>query len=221
MRRLAEIDMNKPTSECLGQLHLRTDPTRMCERASNAAGCSNAMFSTQGIPYKTVCGHINAIQFGSTNAFRPYQLSRNKQLTIDDLYVDGVVLSRVNAAGNRSHVWTFAAALDEEYRPNGRHACPCTHNEAATPLTVPPFIGEDYFCESGTISEFEYGRFYVEDSLWDGNGCGPTSTCCSRGNYFCKTFDDAVSDNIELRLCGDESRSNEDCPVTVVELYIQ
>ena len=36
-----------------------------------------------------------------------------------------------------------------------------------------------------------------------------------------KTFDDVVSDNIELRLCGDESHSTKDCPVTLVELYIQ
>ena len=101
------------------------------------------------------------------------------------------------------------------------HVCPCTHNKTATPSTVPAFIGEDYFCETGTVNRFGYGNFYVDDPLWDGDGCGPTSTCCSRGNYFCKTFDDPVSDDIELRLCGDESRSNEDSPVTQLELYIQ
>ena len=218
MMSLVEINMSKPNSECPGELRLRTHPTRMCGRASKTAGCSNAMFSTQDIPYKTVCGRISAMQFGAPNAFKAFV--QNKQLTIDDIYVDGVVLSRVSAAGNRSHVWTFAAALDEQH-PNMIHVCPCTHNKTTTPSTIPAFVGEDYFCETGTVDRFRYGHFYVDDPLWDGDGCGPTSTCCSRGNYFCKTFDDAVNDKIELRLCGDELRSNEDSPVTLLELYIQ
>ena len=219
MMQLEEMNMNNSDSQCPGELNLVTYPTRMCERASQEAGCSRAMFSTQGIPYKTVCGRINALQYGAPNAFKAFV--QNNQLTIDDNYVDRVILSRINATGNRDHMWTFAVALDEVPRSTMAHVCPCTHNKTAAPSTVPAFVGEDYFCETGTVSRHHYGKLYTDDPLWDGKGCGQTSTCCIQGNYFCKTFDDAVSDDIELRLCADESRSNEDSPVTLLKLYIQ
>ena len=95
------------------------------------------------------------------------------------MYIDGVVLSSMNALGNCNHVWTFAAVLDEVPRSDGIDACPCTYNKPVAPSRVPAFIGEVYFCKMGTVNRFQYGHFYVDDPLWDGDGCGPTSTCCS------------------------------------------
>ena len=219
MMTVAKIDMSQPDSSCPGELQLRTQPKRMCERGTEGIGCSSANFSTQGIPYQTVCGRVHAIQYGSPNAF--YWYLKNPQFTIDDIYVDGAILSRVNSTGGRSHVWTFSAALDELARPDYAFACPCTNTDATTKFLIPDFVGEDYFCETGSIEGFQYDRYYTEDPLWDGEGCGPKSTCCNHGNYFCKTFETAVTDNIELRLCGNEVRSNEDSPISLLELYVQ
>ena len=127
----------------------------------------------------------------------------------------------MDAAGNRSHVWTFSAALDEVPRPNYPFACSCTNSADSTQVLIPAFVGEDYFCETGSKSYFRYNHYYVDDPLWDGQGCGSKSTCCNRGDYFCKTFDFNTTDDIELRLCGNEHRTNEDTPITLVELYIQ
>ena len=219
MVRVAELNMSQPDSLCPGNFALIVDPVRMCGRGVETSGCSTAMLSTQGIPYKMVCGRVNAIQYGSPNAFFWYKW--NPQFTIDDMYVDGVVLSRMDAAGNRSHVWTFSAALDELARPNYPFACSCTNSDDTTHVSIPPFVGEDYYCDTGSQNHFRYHHYYVDDPLWDGQGCGPKSTCCNRGGYFCKTFDLDTTDDIELRLCGNEARTNEDTPITLVELYTQ
>ncbi|XP_019849359.1 PREDICTED: uncharacterized protein LOC109580527 [Amphimedon queenslandica] len=58
------------------------------------------------------------------------------------------------------------------------------------------------------------------DPLWDGKGCGEVSTCCDKGEWFCKDVPKTSSD-IELRLCGNEPRENEDTPIEQIELYVQ
>ena len=87
---------------------------------------------------------------------------------------------------------------------------------------IPPFIGQDYFCETGSRDLFQY-VFYADDPLWNGQGCGSTSTCCSFNNppWFCKQLLQPTTDDIELRLCGDESIGNEDIPLEIVEMYIK
>ena len=59
-----------------------------------------------------------------------------------------------------------------------------------------------YFCDTGSRDRFQL-IFYPDDPLWDGVGCGPTSTCCSFNNppWFCKQLPQPTTDNIELRLC--------------------
>ena len=41
-----------------------------------------------------------------------------------------------------------------------------------------------YFCETGVPPGQRYnsGTFRPNDPLWDGQGCGPTSTCCTFNN---------------------------------------
>ncbi len=88
---------------------------------------------------------------------------------------------------------------------------------------VPPFIGQDYFCETGSRQAFSFNIFYSDDPLWDGQGCGGTSTCCEFNNppWFCKQLPQPTTDDIELRLCGDEVISNEDMPIEIAEIYIR
>ena len=64
---------------------------------------------------------------------------------------------------------------------------------------------------------------YPNDPLWDGQGCGRLNTCCSFNNlpWFMKELPSPTGDDIEMRLCADESRSNEDIPVEVIELDVQ
>ena len=58
-------------------------------------------------------------------------------------------------------------------------------------------------------------------TLWDGEGCGGSSTCCSFNNppWFCQHLKNHTSDNLELRLC---SYNNwEDKLVSLVEIYVK
>ena len=88
----------------------------------------------------------------------------------------------------------------------------------------PLFVGEDYFCESGYINPGYYdgdarNQFHYNDTLWDGEDCHHTSTCCSLHNppYFTNTLSDITDDDLEVRSCTFGS------PVAIelVELYVK
>ena len=91
---------------------------------------------------------------------------------------------------------------------------------------VPPpplFVGNDYFCDTAIDTGISGGVFYNDDPLWDGAGCGPQSTCCSFNSppWFYKQLPQTTTDDIEMRVCRDQSRANEDIAIEIVELYVQ
>ena len=96
-------------------------------------------------------------------------------------------------------------------------SCPC---DATINITIPPFVGGDYFCESGWNS-WPYTDFFPDDPLWDGDGCTANSTCCSFNNppYFTKQLHSPTTDDIEARICRKDLY--EDTPIELIELYVQ
>ena len=89
---------------------------------------------------------------------------------------------------------------------------------------VPSFIGDDYFCESGTPSGYWWQQLFTGDPLWDGKQCGSLEEekCClgTTVPWFHKTLN-ATTDYIEMRVCGDETNVNEDNPVGYYEIYVK
>ena len=88
--------------------------------------------------------------------------------------------------------------------------CPC---DTAAPNVVPSFVGNDYFCESGIHSEWNFDYIlYSNDVLWDGQGCTSTSTCCQFNSppWFTKNLPTRTTDDIELRICVEHTPSTED-----------
>jgi hypothetical protein len=214
--RVANLDMSDPSQSCPGNLGLVQSPVRTCGRGISAPGCSSVFFNSSGVTYSRICGRVIGYQFSSPNAFYAHQF--DPDITIDQYYVDGVSITRGRP---REHVWSFAATLDENARD--RHICPCTHSSHSLPSTaIPEFVGENYFCDSGT-STFRSGVFHTMDPLWDGEGCSPESTCCqfNRPPWFCRELGQASTDDLELRICGNENTSNEDTPIEIVEFYVQ
>ena len=125
-------------------------------------GCSSVNFSVaEG--YSRVCGKIIGYQVGAPDTF-----GSHRNPTIDS-YIDGVSLTHGQP---RQHIWSFAAGLDE-VGSQPQFNCPCTNSGTAVP---PPFVGNDYFCDTGSKQRFQFGVFYNEDPLWDGAGCGPLNT---------------------------------------------
>ncbi len=186
----------------------------MCEMTRESAGCTSIVFPTHGVRYSRVCGRIKAYQYISPNAFGTYYSDRSR--TIDDAYVDEVSIT--HGWNPRKHVWTFAAGVDE-VSPCVTCICPCVHSFAGI---VPPYIGNDYFCDMGSRQDWQ-PILYPENPLWYGEGCGPTSSCCQFNSppWFCKELPQPTTDDIELRVCRDESRSNEEILFEAIELYIK
>ena len=105
---------------------------------------------------------------GSPDAFHTYIA-----VSLETHYVDGVSIT-YGSPGNRTHVYTYAAGV-EEY--GGPSSCPC----AVRGVSPPDFVGSDYYCESGnpTTTWNNATTFYNADVLWDGLLCRHEEvTCC-------------------------------------------
>lgn len=83
----------------------------------------------------------------------------------------------------------------------------------------PPFVGENYFCESGTTVPERF-QWFLDDPLWDAQGCVSGSSCCDRGQWFIRTLSQEMTDNIEVSWCSRESAENEDIGVEQLEILI-
>ena len=217
--RVAYVNMKDPTQSCPSGLDYgTTERERFCTRGSSTSNrCRSTYFTVHGVNYTKVCGRALGYQKGSPDAFGPYHF--NPSRTIDDVYVEG--LSITHGYGPRNHIWTFTAAL-HEVLTHPYYICPCTNIDNHGDIRVPPFIGEDYYCDTGAPTYYSQSSFYRNDPLWDGKGCGLRDTCCDRqGNqpWFCKTLDEPTTDTIEVRVCG--WHSGADTNFQQLELYVQ
>ncbi|XP_064399938.1 mucin-3A-like isoform X2 [Halichondria panicea] len=215
--RVANLDMTDPNQNCPNGFILvnrTTPPLRTCGRPG-PIGCASTTYPTYGVEYSRVCGRVIGYQDRIPNGFIPY-IKYNSLL--DDIYVDGVSLTHGQAP--RQHIWTFVNAVDESR--GGNHVCFCTRPDLTYTGVVPPYVGQDYFCETGSRQKAT-GLFYADDPLWDGQGCASGSTCCEFNNppWFCKQLPQPTTDDIEIRLCGDQDTGNEDSPLELVDIYIR
>ena len=84
---------------------------------------------------------------------------------------------------------------------------------------IPLFVGNSYFCDTApeTRSADDTTTFYREDPLWDGMGCGDGNACPP---WFSAHLGSSTTDDIEMRLCRDEARLNEDVTAELIEIYV-
>ncbi len=221
--RVVQLDMGEVTSQCPQGFKLNettfgasnsTQPTtslRTCTVFSDdGPACSEVWYPVHNISYSAVCGRVIAYQFGAPDAFA------DKQNRFPG-YVDGVFLTHDD---RRGHIWTFAAAYDEANSIPG-HTCPCIDGTMTNTGTPPAFIGDHYFCDTAVAMNPE-PRLYAGDPLWDGSGCGTRSSCCLFNNppWFLRHLPTATTDNIELAMCRDQARSEEDLGIRIVDIYV-
>ena len=212
--RVANIDMTDTSQNCPSGLSLISTPKRVCDITSN--GCVSNDFDIHGVQYSHICGRVIGYQFRAPAAFHSYNRSINGE------YVTGVSLT--HGQNPHQHIWTFAGATDEG--SYSRHLkCPCINTNINPPPTLPSFVGNDYFCDTA-LSTYSFSSvLYGDDPLWDGEGCGPTNTCCYDPQrevnppWFVKTLSSPTSDDIEMRLC--KPYSDGGTPIEIVELYVQ
>ena len=209
--RLAYLDMSDATQNCPSGFRLyQSGGVRACGRPGS--GCVSVQFPSNGISYSQICGRVTGYQYGHTDGLYIYG-------SINSDYVEGVSITR---GSPRQHVWTLIAGYSQ--LSTSSQSCPCNTGSS---VSVQPFIGNNYFCESGNPnSSTSTNRLYTSDPLWDGQGCGSLeSSCCNVPGipWFHRDYGNTTTtDYIELRVCASvSSSSGEDSPVSYYEIYVK
>ena len=207
--------MSNPTQHCPSVWKEITSPHRVCGRKSTSGGCEGLNYTTGSEQYDQVCGRIIGYQLSTPDSFR------GSSRSIDSNYLDGV---SVTYGSPRQHIWSFAGGLDEDSSVNSGSSCGCVSG-STNRNHIPLFVGQNYFCESG-IAQWDTRTFVFwpdGDPLWDGQGCGPTSSCCTFNSppWFNVRLPSPTSDDIEVRICGHGGIGDEDTPIQLIELYIK
>ena len=214
--RVGYLDMSDPAQQCPIHWKRIDSPIASCGKKSTTIGCDSLQVSTSGARYQQVCGWFRGYQVGRPDAFDVNTPCSSS--CIETHYVDGISIT-YGSPGKRRHVHTYAVG---RYEINDSASCPC-----AGGMDPPPFVNaSDYDCESGfgnPGSEPIKGEYYPEDVLWDGKQCGNSEVeCCSPPTlpWFCKTFPTPTSEDLEVRICTDETQENENVALELFELYI-
>ena len=203
--RVAFLNMSDPTGMCSCPFALyESNGVKACGRPHPLTySCHSVTFPVTQTSYSQVCGRITGYQYYRIDGFSS---GRN----IDQQYVDGISLTY---GSPRQHIWSFAAAKDI----SGSNSCPCAGGGSP-----PAFVGNDYFCESGSNGTPLNQTMYTSDPLWDGQGCvdGEVVACCQATGipWFHKILSTSTTDFIELRICG---YSDEDSPLSLYEIYVK
>ena len=162
-----------------------------CIQNNEESDCASIKFENLGIPYTSVCGRINAFHSDSLDAFMKYTDIRHGNLTVEHNYVDGVSLTH-GPAGERVHVWSFAATV-------------CQYGSQ----DKPDFVKDHFSSDHGNLT----------DLLWDDNQC--PGTPCGKSSWFFRNLTEGTYSDLEIRMCRDQGRHDEDVLLTYVEIYVQ
>ena len=177
--RVAHMNMSKTSQPCPVGFTLIESPIRSCGGLATGAGCASVKFCTYGISYSQVCGRLRGYQVGPTNGFGPYQNDPDP-----DQVIDGILISH---GETQEHIWAYAVAYAAVTSlPNQKGSlCPCNPDFNGQ---VPPFIGNDYYCDSGVENGTAMEAQFYTTPLWTGEGCAPPECCSHSGMpWFCKT----------------------------------
>ena len=210
--RLAFLNMSDPTNNCPSNLQEKSyGSIRTCRRNVSNTGCSSVTLSTNDIPYTQICGRVIGYQKGRTDAL--HSINRG----IDSYYLDGVSITRGPAP--REHVWSFIVGRRSDTRSSSN--CPCNNGPT---VSVPGFIGDHYYCESGNNYSQDSQTMFYPDPLWDGKDCPSfESSCCVSRDlpWFRRDYDALSASDLELRVCRSANRNDEDILIKMYEIYIK
>ena len=202
-RRIAYFDTTQGDSCPTGLRTVTNTTTTQAACGRNVTGgCTSLVFPSSG-NYSKVCGRVRGYHYGHLDTF-------NSGIDISSYYVDGISITQGQP---RKHLWTYAVGHSEQTS----NACPCNGNGPGA--SIPTFVGDHYYCESGFIASPEQ-RVAWEDPLWDGDGCRTNSnTCCDRSGFFYRNVTTST-DDIEVRWCSNLGYTQEDMPTDQLEIWV-
>ena len=231
-RQVVYLDFSDDNTDCPSgwtQTNYAGKPHTCGRTQPRDLACDATSFPVDGT-YSRVCGRITAYQFNIPVAFGAYYFFN---FGLGFPYLSGVSLTHGGTFENPvdvpTHIWSFTSgisqSLDDSFLNNPAFKCPCNGG-----LDPPPYVADDYFCESGVdeltdenVADFLRMFHGINNPLWDGKGCAESSTCCSRINhpYFIKQLDVSTSNPIDARICLSSPVDFLDFAVELVEIYVQ
>ena len=181
-----------------------TSSPTLCRRMNTTAGCSSVIYPSNGTLYSQVCGTVRVHPAGTPDGFSSHnnQVPRNGQ-SVNQNYVDGVSLT-YGVSSNRNHIWTYTAAV--LVVDDGIGCGNCNNNNK------PNILGTNFTCTNAHCSN---ANSCFPNTLW-----GNDTQQCFGNETFYRQLSESTADNIEMRVCRDEFRSNEDILLSFVELFV-
>ena len=209
--RVAYLNMTDPSSQCPVGFRVETANKRFCIRNTSSGGCSPILAESFGLNYSKVCGYVRGYSYYTLDGFETIPGTGH--------YVDGVSITYGNPD---THLWTYAAGLQEANSINAHRPfkCPCNTQAGHAP---PSFVGSNYYCESGSLFHPD-GIWYTNDPLWDGMQCGgDEGPCCNPTGlpWFIRNIPTNTTATIKVRVCLDEASDNENIGIERLQLYVK
>ena len=215
--RVAHIDMRNTSNNCPAPLtrNQLDSGERVCESTNSAfQSCDSVIFPTHHLSYQHVCGRAAGFSYHYLCAF--YFYKHHGQNTIDHAYVAGLSIT-YGPQNGRNHIWTYVGGYQESESHDCN--CPCAVNPGAS---SPPFVGQDFYCESATRYPPPTYEWYTNNTLWDGEDCYSGSSCCDNplAPWFRRTLQEKTTEDIEARWCNGQPHIYERLGIELLELYI-
>ena len=212
-RQVAYFNMTDPAQNCPEQwMLIEQDALRACGRQeSGQASCDSLLLPYDGDNYTEVCGKIRGYQYYTPDGGFIAYIALTSGNEINEPYLDGVSITH---GSPREHIWSLYGAVNEEY-------C-CSESLKAHWRTY--FVGNHYFCDTSNPQNQNNWMFFTDHILWDGSAqCPSNSTCCAPhlGPWFHSVLNRPSANDIEVRICGDESTANENTPLELIEIYVK
>ena len=197
--RIIFLNMSDPSQECPPTWKKYTGGARACGRPTSEDGsCATTLYPT-GQMYSRVCGRVIGYQQGTPDAFGQYNNN--------DIDLDGINITR---GTQHNHIWSYVAGHTRDSPSD----CPCSSDSASSP---PQSVRDRYYCDSDSPTST-----LSDDPLWDSQQCeGTCRTGINSPPWFSVQLPAPTTDAIEVKICCDQSTSDEDVPVELIEIYVQ
>ena len=198
--------LNNTDMKCPDRFEVRngTSSPPLCKRIDASAGCSSVIYPSNGTSYSQVCGTVRVHPEGTPDGFASHnnQIPRNVQ-SVNQNYVDGVSLTYGDCS-NRNHIWTYTAAVT--VGDSTRGCDQCTYMK---PSNIPR---TNFTCISAHCSDADN---CFPNTLW----CNEAQQCFGNETFY-RQLSESTTDNIEMRVCRDQDRDDEDILISFVELFV-
>ena len=201
-KRLAYLNTNEDnSSHCPDGFEIRNDTYNplLCRRTNTNAGCSSVIYPSNGVSYSQVCGTVRVHSAGTPDGFGNFYI--RKEPTLNQVYVDGLGIM-FGDSPNRKHIWTYAFATLLGIADRNR--CYICDNDKES------YVGIHYTCVTEHCSSFSSCS---HDTPWHGLPCVGNET-------FYRQLSESTTDNIEMRVCRDQGRRDEDILFSFVEIFV-